>query len=68
MDVLVVGCGLTGSVIARHLAEQGKKLSFGSGVTKLVEICTIMWIVTVFSYKNMVLIHFIQSISICMII
>ena len=26
MDVLVVGCGLTGSVIARHMAEQGKKV------------------------------------------
>ena len=26
MDVLVVGCGITGSVIARHVAEQGKKV------------------------------------------
>lgn len=26
MDCLVVGCGLCGSVIARHLAEQGKKV------------------------------------------
>lgn len=26
MDVLVVGCGLSGAVIARHLAEQGKKV------------------------------------------
>lgn len=26
MDCLVVGCGLTGSVIARQLAEQGKKV------------------------------------------
>lgn len=26
MDCLVVGCGLTGGVIARHLAEQGKKV------------------------------------------
>lgn len=26
MDVLVVGCGLTGSVIARHMAERGKKV------------------------------------------
>lgn len=24
MDTLIIGCGLTGSVIARHLAEQGK--------------------------------------------
>lgn len=27
MDVLVVGCGLCGSVIARHLAEQGKRVT-----------------------------------------
>lgn len=27
MDALVVGCGLTGSVIARHLAEEGKKVT-----------------------------------------
>lgn len=27
MDALVIGCGLTGSVIARHLAEQGKKVT-----------------------------------------
>lgn len=27
MDVLVIGCGLTGSVIARHLAEHGKKVT-----------------------------------------
>ncbi len=26
MDCLVVGCGLSGGVIARHLAEQGKKV------------------------------------------
>lgn len=26
MDFLVIGCGLTGSVIARHLAEQGKQV------------------------------------------
>lgn len=26
MKCLVIGCGLTGSVIARHLAEQGKKV------------------------------------------
>lgn len=26
MDCLVVGCGLSGSVIARHLAEQGKRV------------------------------------------
>lgn len=26
MEVLVVGCGLCGAVIARHLAEQGKKV------------------------------------------
>lgn len=25
-DALVIGCGLTGSVIARHLAEQGKRV------------------------------------------
>ena len=25
-DVLVVGCGLAGAVIARHLAEQGKQV------------------------------------------
>lgn len=27
MDVLVIGCGLTGSVIAHHLAEQGKQIT-----------------------------------------
>lgn len=27
MDVLVIGCGLTGSVIARELAERGKKVT-----------------------------------------
>ena len=27
MDCLVVGCGLCGAVIARHLAEQGKKVT-----------------------------------------
>lgn len=27
MDALIVGCGLTGSVIARHFAEQGKKVT-----------------------------------------
>lgn len=27
MSTLVVGCGLTGSVIARHLAEQGEKVT-----------------------------------------
>lgn len=26
MDYLIVGCGLSGAVIARHLAEQGKKV------------------------------------------
>lgn len=26
MDCLVIGCGITGAVIARHLAEQGKKV------------------------------------------
>lgn len=26
MDALVVGCGLSGAVLARHLAEQGKKV------------------------------------------
>lgn len=26
-DFLVVGCGLSGAVIARHLAEQGKKVT-----------------------------------------
>lgn len=27
MDYLIIGCGLTGSVIARHLAEQGKQVT-----------------------------------------
>lgn len=27
MDVLIIGCGLSGSVIARHLADQGKKVT-----------------------------------------
>lgn len=27
MDALIIGCGLTGSVVARHLAEQGKKVT-----------------------------------------
>ena len=26
MDCIVIGCGLSGSVVARHLAEQGKKV------------------------------------------
>lgn len=26
MDCLVIGCGITGAVIARHLAEQGRKV------------------------------------------
>lgn len=26
MDVLVIGCGLSGAVVARHLAEQGKQV------------------------------------------
>ena len=26
IDALIIGCGLTGSVIARHLAEEGKKV------------------------------------------
>lgn len=26
MDALIIGCGLTGSVIARHLAERGKRV------------------------------------------
>jgi len=26
MDCLIIGCGLTGSVIARHLAERGEKV------------------------------------------
>nr|WP_325300799.1 UDP-galactopyranose mutase [uncultured Dysosmobacter sp.] len=26
MDILVIGCGLCGSVVARHMAEQGKKV------------------------------------------
>ena len=27
MDALIIGCGLTGSVIARHLAERGKRVT-----------------------------------------
>ena len=27
MDALVIGCGLSGAVIARHLADQGKKVT-----------------------------------------
>lgn len=27
MDVLVIGCGLSGAVIARHMAEKGKKVT-----------------------------------------
>ena len=26
-DALIIGCGLSGAVIARHLAEQGKKVT-----------------------------------------
>uniref|UniRef100_UPI0026F208A5 NAD(P)-binding protein n=1 Tax=Alkalibaculum bacchi TaxID=645887 RepID=UPI0026F208A5 len=26
-EILVIGCGLSGSVVARHFAEQGKKVA-----------------------------------------
>jgi len=29
MDVLVIGCGLSGAVVARHLAEENRSLFSG---------------------------------------
>ena len=49
MDALVIGCGLTGSVVARFLAENLiKKLLYGNAETILAEICMIIMMSIIF--------------------
>ena len=39
-DTLIVGCGLSGAVIARHLAEKGKKVEIWNAGIISAAICT----------------------------
>ena len=50
-DTLIVGCGLSGAVIARHLAEKGEKVEIcGTKGSYLAAICTTTLTITEYSY------------------
>lgn len=56
-DTLIVGCGLSGAVIARHLAEKARRSRYGNAGTTSAAICTTTLTITEYSYRITVRTH-----------